>query len=107
LSDHPQLDALFCHNDLVAVGAMQACAALGRNVPRDVAVVGYDDVPLAALVTPTLTTCHVPRYELGAQAAKLLLSQVNGGSTDTQPAVIEPHLVVRASAPRILPLEER
>lgn len=55
------MTALFCYNDLVAVGAVHACSELGRKVPGDVAVVGFDDIPLAELVTPALTTCHVPR----------------------------------------------
>ncbi|UCH11724.1 MAG: substrate-binding domain-containing protein, partial [Fidelibacterota bacterium] len=70
-TDHPELIALFCYNDLVAIGALQACAALGRRVPDDLAIVGFDDIPMAALVTPPLTTCHVSRYELGDQAMRL------------------------------------
>jgi LacI family transcriptional regulator len=99
LSAHPELTALFCYNDLVAVGAVQACIVLGRQVPADVAIVGYDDIPLAALVTPPLTTCRVPRYELGAQAVRLLLRQIAGGTDDTGEIVLEPELVIRASAP--------
>ncbi len=48
-----------CYNDLVAVGALHACRELGRNVPGSVAIVGFDDIPVAALVTPALTTCRV------------------------------------------------
>jgi LacI family transcriptional regulator len=99
LTEHPDLDALFCYNDLVAVGALQACAERGRHVPGDVAVVGYDDILLAALVTPSLTTCRVPRYELGSQAAKLLLAQVDGSSEPVRRIVFQPELVIRASAP--------
>jgi LacI family transcriptional regulator len=101
LADHPRVDALFCYNDLVAVGALQACADRGRHVPGDVAVVGYDDIPLAALVTPSLTTCRVPRHELGYQAAKLLLGQVDGSSEFVRRIVLQPELVIRASAPQL------
>jgi len=99
LADHPELTALFCYNDLVAVGALQACAELGRQVPGDLAIVGFDDIPMAAVVTPALTTCRVPRYELGDQALKLLLDRINGCAEDCEEIVLYPTLVVRASAP--------
>ena len=99
LAAHPELTALFCYNDLVAVGTLQACADLGRRVPDDLAVVGFDDIPLAALVTPPLTTCRVSRYELGAQAMRLLLDQINDRPGERAEIVLRPELVVRASAP--------
>jgi LacI family transcriptional regulator len=95
----PELTALFCYNDLVAVGVLQACADLGRQVPDDLAVVGYDDIPLAALVTPPLTTCRVPRYEMGAQAMRLLLNQIDGCPGECDQIVLPSELIVRASAP--------
>jgi len=99
LTAYPELTALFCYNDLVAVGALQACADLGRRVPDDLAVVGFDDILLAALVIPSLTTCRVPRYELGAQAMQLLLDQINGCHDECTEIVLQPELIVRASAP--------
>lgn len=99
LAAHPALSALLCYNDLVAVGALRACADLGRRVPEDVAVVGFDDIPLAALVTPALTTCRIPRHALGVRAVRLLLAQVRGEPLDRQEVVLEPELVIRASAP--------
>ncbi|MFC1975573.1 LacI family DNA-binding transcriptional regulator [Chloroflexota bacterium] len=99
LTTHPELTALFCYNDLIAVGALQACANLGRRVPDDVAVAGFDDIALAALVTPSLTTCRVPRYELGMQAMRLLLAQVGDGSNGYTEILLRPELIVRDSAP--------
>jgi LacI family transcriptional regulator len=104
LSVHPELSALFCYNDLVAVGALQACARLQLQVPRDVAIVSFDDIPLAALVTPPLTTCRVPRYDLGLKAMRLLLDQLERESNGADRSmgreiVLRPELVVRASAP--------
>jgi len=110
LAVHPELTALFCYNDLVAVGALHACADLGRRVPDDIAVAGFDDIMLAALVTPPLTTCRVPRYELGVQAMQLLLNQIRGcpdeagqdadiGERSCAEVVLRPELVVRTSAP--------
>jgi len=99
LTAYPELTAFFCYNDLVAVGALQACADLGRQVPDDIAIVGFDDIPLAALVIPPLTTCRVRRYELGAQAMRLLLDQIGGSPGECAEIVLQPQLIVRASAP--------
>ena len=99
LAAQPQISALFCYNDLAAVGALQACVRLGRRVPDDVAVAGFDDIPLAALVTPALTTCRVPRYELGVRATKVLLTQIDGRPGECCEAVVPVEMVVRASAP--------
>lgn len=99
LSRHPELTALICYNDLVAVGALGACRELGLRVPEDQAVVGFDDIPLAALVTPPLTTCRVPRVELGLKAVELLFRQIRGEEVDDREIVLEPELVVRVSAP--------
>ena len=99
LTRHPEITALFCYNDLSAVGALQACADLGRRVPEDIAIVGFDDIPLASLVTPALTTCHIPMYDLGSQAMRLLLEHINGCDDSCDDIVIEPRLIIRASAP--------
>jgi LacI family transcriptional regulator len=99
LTTQPELTALVCYNDLVAVGALQTCAELGRRVPADVALVGYDDIPLAELVAPPLTTCRVPGDELGQRAVQLLLGQIGGTSEGGGRVVLRPELIVRASAP--------
>lgn len=99
LTAHHNLTAIVCYNDLVAVGALQACAELGFCVPDDVAVIGFDDILLAALVTPSLTTCHVARFDLGSQAMRLLLEHIQGRSNEYQEITLQPRLVVRASAP--------
>jgi LacI family transcriptional regulator len=100
LASHPEITALFCYNDLVAVGVLHACAQLGRKVPDDLAVVGYDDIRLAALVTPALTTCRVPREQLGQLAACLLLDRINNHPVDHKKIVVQPELIIRASAPQ-------
>nr|MBC7245349.1 LacI family DNA-binding transcriptional regulator [Chloroflexota bacterium] len=99
LTKFPEMTALFCYNDLVAIGALRASADLGRRVPHDLAVVGADDIPLAALVTPSLTTCRAPRYELGSRAMRLLLDLISGRFSGCEEVVLQPELVVRASAP--------
>lgn len=100
LSDHLEFTALICHNDLVAGGALRACAELNLHVPDQIAIVGFDDIPMAAVLRPPLTTCHVSRYDLGAQAMSMLLRQIENCDDDsTEHAVISPELIIRASAP--------
>ncbi|MBN2499405.1 MAG: LacI family DNA-binding transcriptional regulator [Anaerolineales bacterium] len=99
LGDNPELTALFCFNDLVAIGALQACIDLGLAVPDNVAIVGFDDIPLAALVTPALTTCRTSRYELGTQAMELLLERIGGHAEECKEIVLPTELIVRNSAP--------
>ena len=98
LNQHPQLTALFCYNDLLAVGALQACRELGRRVPEDCAVVGFDDIQLAALVTPALTTIRVDKYELGRQAVVLLVNMLEDSSTEYPTVYLDASLVIRESA---------
>jgi DNA-binding LacI/PurR family transcriptional regulator len=99
LKESPEITALFCHNDLVAVGAMQACAELGLRVPDDIAIIGYDDIRLAALVSPALTTLHVPRAEIGTKTMQMLLEQVEVELAEPKEIHLKPELIVRASAP--------
>lgn len=94
----PELTALLAYNDLVAVGALRACAELGRAVPSQCAIVGCDDVPLAALVSPALTTVHIPTYNLGRQALGLLLDMMADPDQQPKPIIVSPHLVIRDSS---------
>jgi DNA-binding LacI/PurR family transcriptional regulator len=99
LAKSPELTALYCFNDLVAVGVLQAMAELGRSVPKDLAVVGTDDIPLAALVTPSLTTIRASLYDLGLNAAHLLINRINGCDDECGEVVLPFELVIRESAP--------
>jgi LacI family transcriptional regulator len=89
--------AVFAANDTVAVGALQALREAGLRVPEDVSVVGYDNVPLAADVTPALTTVHLPLEQMGREA--VLLSAALRGETDasTEARLIGTHIVLRDS----------
>lgn len=99
MNANPDMTALFCYNDLVAVGVIQACHERGKAIPDDLAIVGYDDIILAPLVTPALTTCRVEREELGRLATCLLLERLGGRSEQNVKTILEPELIVRASAP--------
>jgi LacI family transcriptional regulator len=94
----PEVTAIFAYNDLLALGAIQACRELGRRVPDDCAVVGFDDIQFAGLVTPALTTIRVDKYELGRQALNLLLDMLHEPDTVFPPIHIGVELVVRESA---------
>ncbi len=92
-------DAVFAHNDLTAVGVLDGLRQAGRTVPEDVAVVGFDDISIAAHTQPSLTTVRQPSREMGEAAAKLLLSRLSGEELPDGPLVVPTELVVRESAP--------
>jgi LacI family transcriptional regulator len=110
LSHAPDLTAVFVLNDLMALGALEAARAANRRVPTDLSILGFDDIPFAALANPPLTTVGQPIRELGKQAADLLLRVIEDGVTlvaevadSAQPNVLLPNeLIVRQStaAPR-------
>jgi len=71
--------ALLCANDLMAIGVLEYCKTAGLRVPEDVSIVGFDDIPVAALITPRLTTVSQPAVEMGYRATTILLDLINGG----------------------------
>lgn len=91
-------DAVFAGNDLMALGCLFALTQAGVRVPQDVALVGFDDIPLAAYAHPGLTTMRVDAAELGRRAVRLLLSSTGGiVDPDIEPGLLATTLVVRAS----------
>lgn len=90
-------EAWFCSNDLMAVGAIEALRAAGLSVPEDVAVMGFDDLPVATLVTPRLTTVRQPIREMGGAAIRMLLRLMEGEELETHRVILETELVVRES----------
>ena len=92
-------DAVFCANDLMAIGALDVAHELGLVVPDDIAVIGFDDVDAATIVTPQLTTVRNPAYEAGRTAGDLLLSRMTGRYEGACRTVVLPcPLVVRGTA---------
>ena len=89
--------ALFCINDHIALGVMRYLLARGLRIPDQVALVGFDDVPLAPFMPVPLTTVAQPKFEIGTQAALLLLDQISSRDTAQQTVVLPTALVVRAS----------
>ena len=94
----PSLDAVFVANDPMAIGALDALHALGRGVPDDVAVIGFDDVVDAASTSPPLTTVRQPLEEMTKAMAELLLRRIDDVEVDSEFVVCPTHLIRRASA---------
>lgn len=90
--------ALLCANDMMAIGALEYCREAQINVPGAVSIVGFDDVPMAPLLTPRLTTVRQPAHEMGMGAANLLLDLIQGESEPEIPAPFPIEVVVRESA---------
>jgi LacI family transcriptional regulator len=94
-------DAIFAGNDMMAVGAMLALQDAGLGVPDDIAVVGFDDVPIAGLMRPGLTTLRINIAETGRSALERLVRLINAAGeavADTACEVVRPELVVRPSS---------
>jgi DNA-binding LacI/PurR family transcriptional regulator len=99
LATHPDLDGIVVASDLMALGALRVLAALGRRVPDDVAVIGFDDLGVAERTTPPLTTVRQPVEEMAERATRLLLEQVDGlTGGHAMRVIIPPQLVRRDSA---------
>ncbi len=96
---HPDLDGLVVASDLMAAGALRVLAELGRRVPDDIAVVGFDDLGVAERTSPPLTTVRQPVEQMAERATRLLLERVDAihGSHPMR-LIIPPTLVRRDSA---------
>lgn len=87
LETEPDVDAVLCASDTLAVGALMEALRMGRKVPQEIAVSGFGDVELSAELVPSLTTVHVPRNEIGVRAADVILQRIAG--TYDGPSVID------------------
>lgn len=77
LSQSPAPTAVFAANDMIAIGALKAAQAMSWRVPEDVSIVGMDDIYASAVTSPSLTTIRKPKYEIGENAARILLARMN------------------------------
>jgi LacI family transcriptional regulator len=98
LAEEPRPTAVMCANDLLALGVLRGLAAHGVSVPGEIAVMGYDDVTFASMLSPALTSIRQPKYELGATAAELFLEEALGSEHEHRSVRFEPELIVRASS---------
>lgn len=89
--------AIFAASDMMAIGAMRAIRDAGLRVPEDIAVVGFDDLPLASLPTPSLTTVRQHIYEFGYQAVEILIDLIENGTEPPRRVIMDTELIIRES----------
>lgn len=103
LTAHPRPTAVVTANDLMALGVMKACRAEHVQVPRDMSIVGFDDISFAVLADPPLSTVCLPREELGRRAVEALLQSLKGGSTGPREVVVPTYFLSRGSTGPVFP----
>jgi LacI family transcriptional regulator len=98
LAREDRTTAIFAANDLIAIGALAAVREAGLRVPHDISIVGFNDIPLAGLLEPALTTVRVPQLEMGQRAAELLVARLEGRQHGPGRVILPTTLIVRASS---------
>lgn len=96
-SDIGRFDAIVCYNDFIAVGLLHGLAGLGIRVPDDIAVAGFDNIPVSCFVTPSLTTVDMRSEDVGRSALDRLHAAIAGGDRSPTVTMLDPHLLVRSS----------
>jgi LacI family transcriptional regulator len=94
--DHHRPSVIMCSNDVLAVGAIMQAKAMNMNVPDDISITGFDDIEIAEIVAPALTTVHVPHRRMGQAAAQLLLN-IRAGKLDQKSIKLGTNVVLRNS----------
>ena len=97
LAADPKTDAVFCTNDILALGALSECRHRGLSVPDQFGVAGFHDIELAATTQPSLTTVRAPAYDIGRCAADLLLGRLSGGGGSATKTVLPFEIMARGS----------
>ena len=100
LHNVPDVEGIFCANDQMAIGAMRYLKEIGKSMPRDIKLMGYDDVFLSGVVEPSLSTIHIQKKHTGIEAAKILFKRIEGGEDEPQEVQrikMDAKLVVRKS----------
>ncbi|MGH8890762.1 MAG: LacI family DNA-binding transcriptional regulator, partial [Acidothermaceae bacterium] len=97
VATNPAVTAIVAANDMIAVGALQALHADGLQCPDDISVVGFNDMPFVDQLSPPLTTVRLPQYEVGMQAAQLLLEKLADPTATAKSVMLPVSLVTRGS----------
>jgi LacI family transcriptional regulator len=98
LNRNEQVDAIFCTNDMIAIGAIKAIESRGYRVPEDIAVIGFDDIKMASLLKPTLTTIRQPTYDMGKISVRMVVERIEGVAAEIRKKIVLPgELMIRAS----------
>lgn len=98
LTKYPTTTAIYTYNDLMALGAMRACSDLRRRIPKDVAIIGFDDIQLAKMTTPSLSSIHVGKYNIGQEAVNRLLAMIENPNEIFTPIELGVELIIRETA---------
>jgi DNA-binding LacI/PurR family transcriptional regulator len=103
--------AVFCYNDMTAIGLLGAARKAGLSIPRDLAVVGFDDIPIASYIQPSLTTVAQPKPKMGKRAMEMVQALMEDGDDSARSisnVVIQGRLIVReSSGGRVRPIEDK
>ena len=103
LARTPRPSGLFAGNNFIAIGALRAVRGAGLQVPQDLALVGFDDLPADLVVDPFLTVAAQPAYEMGRQATELLLARLSGGAPAAYQEIVLPiEIIVRESSGQVV-----
>lgn len=97
LKQNPDLTAVFCGNDITAIGVIRAIKDMNLRIPKDISVISIDDIDTAQYLSPTLTTIQIPVEAMGSMAAKILIDRITGGHTLPMKIKMPCHLAIRES----------
>ena len=97
--------ALFTGNNLLTVGALKALHTLGLSIPKDVSLVGHDELPWMSLLAPGITVAAQPIYEMGKQAVEMLLARIQGDKQPIREVRLDPRLIIRQSCAKVVTMD--
>jgi LacI family repressor for deo operon, udp, cdd, tsx, nupC, and nupG len=97
MSLHQPPSAIFCHSDIIAMGAIHQAKKIGVNIPKELSIIGFDDIALAQYADPPLTTIAPPRYDIGRRALLMLRELLQGYALKSDSVLLDSELIVRES----------
>jgi LacI family transcriptional regulator len=97
LAEHPDIDAFVCGNDVIALGVLDVCTEVGKRVPEDIALSGFDDMSFSSAGPLQLSTVTVPRDAMGRRAARRLLQRIEGDDSAPRNDVLPYTIQIRAT----------
>ncbi|NLK38249.1 MAG: LacI family transcriptional regulator, partial [Epulopiscium sp.] len=98
LESEQDFQAIFCGNDLIAIGAMKKLREKKVTIPDDVAVMGFDDIYISSLVDPELTTIKQPNYKMGFEAVRIMIDYLEGKEIEEKNIILSTELIIRKSS---------
>ncbi|MEM8857711.1 MAG: LacI family DNA-binding transcriptional regulator [Chloroflexota bacterium] len=101
LAERPDVTGIFTYNDLMGLGAIRACRDLNLAVPQDISVIGFDNIQIASMVTPAMSSIHVDKYEMGRLAFERIFELIQDESKNTKTIRMQTELVDRESTGRV------